>query len=162
MYDIIEKTLSGLKKYHVNPVILSPKRWATYTNKTPLSWVVVRFEKTEEVSIPEDRRGVYSFVVKPGIAEYPESTYLLYVGKAEDQSLRQRFVQYFYERNARKGRPKVQRMLQLWEYHLWFCYTTIEDTDQIHGIEQSLIGAYIPPMNDQYPAEIRPAMKAWG
>jgi len=161
MYDIIEVTLSGLKKYHVDRVILSPEHWATFANEVSLSWVLVRFDKSQNSLIPDDRAGVYTFVVKPGIADHPECAYLLYVGKAENQSLRERFTQYFYERNARKGRPKVQKMLNLWDHHLWFCYATIEDPTEIHGIEQGLISAYLPPINDEFPAEIRKAMKAW-
>jgi len=161
MYDLIEDKRIDLKKYHIDRVILSPERWASFATPVQLSWAVVKFDQSQQDHIPDDKGGVYTFVVKPGITDHPECAYLLYVGKAEQQSLRKRFVQYFYERNARKGRPKVQKMLNLWERHLWFCYATIEDTNQISDIEQSLIGAYLPPMNDEFPAEVRRAMKAW-
>lgn len=161
MYDIIETTLSGLKKYHINRVVLSPERWVAFASPVPLSWAVVRFDRSQQDLVPGNSGGVYTFIVKPGIANHPECAYLLYVGKAENQSLRKRFIQYFHERSARKGRPKVQRMLNLWENHLWFCYATIEDTDQIDSIEHGLISAYLPPMNDEFPAEVRRAMKAW-
>jgi hypothetical protein len=161
MYDIIAAALSGLKKYHVDRVILSPERWVAFASSVPLSWAVVKFDRSQQDLVPDNRGGVYTFVVKPGITNHPECAYLLYIGKAENQSLRKRFGQYFSERDARKGRPKVQKMLNLWENYLWFCYATIEDTNQIDSVEQSLISAYLPPMNDEFPAEVRRAMKAW-
>jgi len=160
VYDIIAKTLS-LKKYHIDRLVLSPERWATYANRTPLSWMIVRFNEQQQNLVPDDKGGVYSFIVKPGIANHPECAFLLYVGMAQKQSLRKRFKQYFQERNARKGRPKIRKMLNTWDHHLWFCYATIEDKCRIHDVEQSLIGAYLPPYNDQFPAEIREALKAW-
>jgi hypothetical protein len=161
MYDVIETTLSSLKKYHVDRVVLSPERWADFASPVTLSWSAVKFDRTQRGLVPNSSGGVYTFVVKPGIANHSDCAYLLYVGKAEDQDLRTRFLQYFSEKDSRKGRPKVQKMLRLWENHLWFCYATIGDTGQIDTVEQNLISAYLPPMNDQFPAEVRGAMKAW-
>jgi hypothetical protein len=160
MHDIIDKTLS-LKKYNIDRWVISPERWMAYADSTPLSWTAVRFDKLEQNLVPDDKCGVYSFIVKPGIADHPQCAYLLYVGKAQDQSLRRRFAQYFHERNASKGRPKIQKMLTLWQHHLWFCYAPIDDTSRIHNVELKLIGAFLPPMNDEFPAEIKKAMKAW-
>jgi hypothetical protein len=160
MYDFIDIGLE-LRKYCIDQIILSPEKWKTYINPTPLDWHVVRFNKEAKNQIPNDKGGVYSFVLKPNIARHTDCSYLLYIGKAKQQSLRKRFLQYFSEKTKPKGRPRVQRMLVLWEEYLWFCYSTVDDTDQISTIERDLIGAYVPPINDDYPAEIRQAMKAW-
>jgi hypothetical protein len=159
-YDIVDAKAS-LGKYAVERFILSPERWNTGANLKGLAWKVVKFDIKNAQSIPDDSSGVYSFVVKPGIAEHPECSVLLYVGKADVQSLQKRFKQYFREKCNKKGRPKIRYMLSAWEDYLWFCYAPIADKGKVHGIEQTLIGAYIPPMNEQYPAEIRSAVKAF-
>jgi len=161
MYDLIEDTLSNLKKYSVNDVVLSPDRWKSFCCDVPLVWASVKFKKSEKIHLPADKGVVYSFIIKPSIADHPSCSYLMYIGKAQDQSLRDRFQQYFYEKTKKKGRPKIQRLLNLWDGYLWFCYATIDDTNRIHEIEGKLIGALIPPCNDEYPSDIRNAMKAW-
>ena len=162
MYDIgAEETLADLKKYCLDHVVLSPSQWNKYHSYYALSWTTVKFDHSKKSSIPDNKMGVYSFVVKPSIADHPECAYLLYVGKAEEQSLRTRFSQYFVEKSLLKGRPKVQKMLTLWSSHLWFCYAVVDETIKINDIENNLIESYIPPFNNEYPADIRSAIKAW-
>jgi hypothetical protein len=122
---------------------------------------MVPFDKANQVHVPNDKGGVYTFVVKPDIANHPSCSYLLYVGKTQRQTLRKRFLQYFSERDRNKGRPLIQKMLTLWKDHIWFCFAPIDDRGIIHNVEEALIGAYVPPMNNEFPADIRPAMGAW-
>lgn len=160
MYDFLQES-DSLQKYEVKRLILSPDRWGKYVDITALTWTMVKFDKGQKLVIPNNKKGVYSFLVQPGIANHPACSHLLYIGMTDKQSLRQRFMQYIYEKNKPKGRPLIQKMLVRWEKHLWFCYAPIDDISQISLIEDELLKAFIPPMNKDFPAEIRQAIGAW-
>lgn len=170
-YDLIGQTrpevkirqeiTDDLRKYNVSRMVLSPSRWATFTAGISLQWEAVRFEKQEIKKIPADRRGVYSFVVLPGIARHPLCSYLLYIGKADKQSLQERVANYFYEVNNPKGRAPVQDMILNWESYLWVCYATVDEVQEIDGLENSLLEAFVPPVNQQYKGTFGQAVKAW-
>jgi hypothetical protein len=150
-----------LKTFNVSRIVLSPNRWSTFKTDLVLNWTMVRFEKSEIDKIPDDQKGVYSFVVCPGIANHPASYYLMYIGKAEDQPLRTRIKQYFQEVNDDKGRAPVQDMIINWNSHLWVCYTTVSDIDKIDSLEDSLISAFVPPINQKYKGTLGKAVRAW-
>ena len=157
----VQSTLDDLKKYNVSRVVLSPTRWALFSWTTPLSWNVVRFEESAKDDLPKDKQGVYTFVVKPEIANHPDCAYLLYVGKTEKQGLRTRFLDYFREPKKPKGREAVKLMLRLWKTHLWFCYAPIDDVGEINHVERNLIEALVPPINQEYSGVLGKAVKAW-
>lgn len=161
LYDVVQTTRADLREHNLSRIVLSPKQWVSYKSTIPLSWSVVKFDESEKEQVPDDRQGVYTFVVKPGIANHPECAYLLYVGKTEKQGFRKRFTQYFSEKNDPKGREPVKMMLGLWKEHLWFCYAPIDDIQQIDSIEKSLIDAFVPPINQEYRGTLGKAMRAW-
>lgn len=160
-YDLID-TRRELKEYNVERFILSPKQWKQYNQHVNLRWDCVLFDKANGKYVPNNQSGVYTFVIKPSIADHPACSYLMYVGKAEKQSLRRRFLQYFSEISREKGgRPKIKVMLKLWSGYIWFCYAPINDKDKISLVEKELINAYLPPMNEEFPGEIKQAIGAW-
>jgi excinuclease UvrABC nuclease subunit len=76
----------------------------------------------------------------------------MYVGQAK--SLQRRFMDYLNERKRETGRPKVYRFLNKYQDYVCFCYTTVNKND-LTKVEDNLLNAYLPPVNDQYPAEVR-------
>jgi hypothetical protein len=158
--DIVEEIFTDMTK-HTERMVLSPTRWAAYDHPLRLEWHVVKFSKSEKSKILANKKGVYTFVIKPSIADHPASAYLMYVGKTYKQDLRTRFSQYFSEANKRKGRPKIKKLIRYWERHLWFYYAPIDDISKIGEIENKLMNAYLPPMNDEFSGEVQPARKAW-
>jgi len=150
--DIVEQ---DEKKAHEIEFVLWPRQWKTYTNLH--NWITIPFEDNAKSQIP-DVSGIYSFIIKPGIAQHPACAYLMYIGKTK--SLRRRFGEYLNHSKTSKGRPKIVRFLIKYSGYLKFCYTTVS-THNIGAIENGLIKAYLPPANDQFPAEIGPAMKAF-
>ena len=102
-------------------MVLAPKHWQACKLPVKLSWRGVKFDKSNLNNVPKNAKGVYSFVVKPEIANHPNCAYLLYVGKAQEQALRDRFAQYFDEKA--KGddsrRPHITEMLLKWDGFLW-------------------------------------------
>lgn len=160
MPDLVQAS-SDLQTYSLSRLVISPERWKAFACSTPLQWQIVKFDRSEVNRVPGDKGGVYTFVVKPGVADHPECSYLMYVGKAERQSLRKRFAQYFKEKGSPRARPKVWKMLNFWENYLWFCYAQVDDQTMIDELERKLIDAYVPPINDEFPGELGKAMQAW-
>lgn len=150
-----------LRKYNVGNIVLSPNRWATFKYESELEWIRVKFEQEKIEEIPDDKYGVYSFIVEPGIANHPYCSYLLYIGKAENQSLRKRIAQYFYEPNDPKGRAPIQDMITDWLSHLYICFAVIEEVNKIDALENTLIEAFVPPMNQRFRGELGRAVRAW-
>lgn len=78
MDDIFTKPLSAdvLADYRVWRMVLAPKQWQSYSPTVSLSWRGVEFERGNASKIPDNAKGVYSFVVKPEIANHPICAYL--------------------------------------------------------------------------------------
>ena len=145
--------------------LLSPKQWKTFNlDLTKYKWHEFRFEKKTKGSIPESK-GVYTFLIKPNIAEHPSCSYLMYVGRTTDQNLRIRYGQYMDElEGKRKSRPKIEYMLRKYKEYLFFACIPLDDKLSPESLEEKLLTAYIPPVNDAdaLPAEARRIMKAAG
>ncbi len=163
MDDIFTKPVNAyvLADYRVLRMVLAPKHWQSCSLPVSLAWRGVKFEKGNASRVPNNANGVYSFVVKPEIANHPSCAYLLYVGKAQNQVLRDRFSQYFDEKakGENSRRPHVTEMLLKWDGFLWFYYAEISSTAKIKKVEDSLLAAYLPPSNRQFPSSVRHAVK---
>lgn len=132
---------------------LWPRQWAAYNLPDSFNWEIYPFQHAQIENIPS-QPGIYSFVIQPGIASHFHCSYLMYIGKT-GRTLRERFREYFRERNYPESRPKILEMLNRYEGYLHFCCLAIEEKEQITEIEEALISAFLPPCNDQLPANIR-------
>jgi hypothetical protein len=105
-YDFIANSalVVELSYFRERNFVLSPRHWGQCTIPISLSWTIVRFHPAEIPNVPSALSGVYSFVLQPGIANHPACSYLLYIGKAENQSFRDRFRQYLREKNEQHPR----------------------------------------------------------
>ena len=140
----------GLKDYKVERMVLSPEHWNAFSLKHTFKWASTRFERANVAQIPANKKGVYSFVVRPEIADHPNCAYLMYIGKTEEQTLRKRFIQYFRELKDTSRRVHISKMLRLWQKNLWFCFTPVANVKKIDKIENALLNAYLPPFNHRY------------
>ena len=136
--------------------------WKRYKSEVPLKWKFVKFEKNNRDEIPESS-GVYGFFIKPSVAGFQENSYLIYIGKAGDNSknnLRKRFMQYY---NGMKGdrRPKLNRALKKWEKYIYFYYSSIADKRySLSKLEEDLNNAFVPPYNENdFSTEVRKIVK---
>jgi len=151
-YDIASEANTG--KIYCRKFILWPKYWENYSEITSLSWESIKYVKSEIASLP-DNPGVYAFVVKPQIAQLYDCNYLLYIGKAKDQSLKVRCSQYLKEPAQKKPRILITQMLKLWMNNLHLYYSAIDpSTININSVEQELLEAFIPPMNSVLPGKL--------
>lgn len=160
MFDIVPhvrgRRRRSLGDYHVKRMLLSPFQWASCHLPVSLSWQVVKFSRSNRSQIPRNTRGVYTFVVQPGIANHPHCSYLLYVGQTEGQDFRRRYGQYLREKRTgdQSQRPHVTEMLRKWDGSLFFCYAPITRTNLIERVEDALLTAYLPPTNKDFPAKV--------
>lgn len=151
----------GEYRLHRYRFILLPRRWNEYEGPNDLDWNCVDFQEENRDAVPREH-GIYAFCIRPPIAGDICGAYLLYLGKAEGQTLRDRYGDYVRDIGNENARWKIQRMLAL--YHgrdcLYFCYTLVE-ADNVADLEDNLLAAFDPPANDQVPATIRGVQEAF-
>lgn len=165
-HDVIRKYgqvagTRGLEKFRVMRMVLSPDQWAAFTIPIKLDWTLLHFRGENLKNVPNTFGGVYSFVVQPNIANHPACSYLLYVGKAKRRTFRARYQDYLQDLKlgAKSRRRHVATMLKRWDGYLWFCYARVDDESLIDQIEVSLLTAYLPPNNKDFPGEIGGSVK---
>ena len=116
------------------------------------------FAENDFSNIPNDCGGIYSFFVNESYME-DKMKILLYFGKASltdsGESLRNRVNSYkkYMEENMLEGdkRVKIAKYFSLWRKYLYCSYLPLDtlSNDQITEIENDLIAAYLPPLNEQ-------------
>lgn len=142
------------KYYNVKRFILHPGQWTQFSlHPAVLNWSGIRFTASNAARVPNDERGVYSFVVQPNIAAHPSVKYLMYIGMTDKQDFRARYRQYLREPAQPKRREHVAELLEKWPKHLWFYYAPLTSQD-ITAIEDELLAAFVPPHNRDFPAAI--------
>lgn len=148
-----------LADFHIKRMILSPSQWKACQLPVDLRWKAVPFMDSYARQIPETC-GVYTFLVQPGIANHPQCSYLLYVGKTEEQDFRRRYRQYLREKKVgdESRRPHMTEMLEKWDGFLWFCYASVQ-CHLIDKVEKALLTAYLPPTNKDFPAKVSAKLK---
>jgi hypothetical protein len=164
LVDIFDPAIVGdLRDFEVKNIVMAPKYWKKFPGDIHLNWKHEPFGTAHIDSIPDNQYGVYSFVIGGGISGHPACGCLLYVGKAADQSFKNRYAQYLKERKRRRrtDRIKVAWALTQWDGHISFYYAPVPNADAnaIDRIESELLKALLPPLNEQFPAEVRDKVK---
>lgn len=152
-YDFVDRTKDVLNCRW--PFVLRPSGWTSFTSTVQFNWQKVKFDDHYVNLVPDDKIGIYSFVVEPGIANHPGCSYLLYIGMTEKQSFRIRYKQYLKEPFKPKPRPRIVRMLMTWPEHLYFYYAPLSAGIHVATVEKQLIDAYWPPVNRDLPAGVQ-------
>jgi len=129
-----------------------PEAWLS-AQHSPRTWEVKDFPPNPRSSIPR-RPGVYIFVVSPDIFNFDPSMGLFYIGKATN--LYSRIASYIGEIGKDfkiSYRPHIWRMINQWNGHLKYYYTTTIDVAEAEMLEDEMKNAFRPPFNKQYDAE---------
>jgi hypothetical protein len=162
MWDLVKarETEKDISSYIINRFVLYPEHWKSYPDAVRLDWKKVKFTEANAEFVPNDKIGVYSFIVNAAVAQHPACTYLLYIGKAERQALRKRYRQYLRtEQEWEKRPPHIVKMINSWRDYLWFYYAEVAERALITSLEEELITALLPPMNREWPAKISHTMR---
>jgi hypothetical protein len=154
--------VDDFKWYRVERFILHLKRWQNYAASSgpTLKWESTRFSKEGVKKLPHNKMGIYTFVAEPQIAGHTYVRYLLYVGKAEGQSLQDRVTSYLYEPRVAKPRVHVSEMVTKFGEQIWIYYAVVDDISSITNIEDQLLQAFIPPFNRDFPATMAQLYRA--
>lgn len=152
----------GYIKEHIREFLLFPEHWEDTANhiEVKLVWNELKFEAAQLNNVPNDKRGIYCFVVKPVFAHFFETRYLLYVGKT-NRSFRIRYKDYLNDAaGIGKPRTKVYKMLKLWKDYLHFYYAHVPNGNHISSCEVKLLNTFVPKVNTDIPkAKIKPELK---
>jgi len=141
--------------FHKKEFILWPKQWQTYTDSH--EWEILKLVEDNKTRVP-DTSGIYSLILKPDIANHVACSYLMYIGKA--QPLKKRFSDYLGLERGKSGRKKMRRFLLMYKDNIYFCYTQLEEKE-LNLVEDKLLQAYIPPINEELKGSPGEAKKAW-
>lgn len=144
---------------HKHEMIMVPRLWSSCSLPVNLSWSVHPFSENSRSQIPQ-QQGVYAFLILPAIAGNLNVAYLMYIGET-DRTLRVRFGEYLLEARSDKIRPKLLRILPLYPDHLAFACAPVPSGVAPKDIESALIEAFLPPGNDDIPATVRRARRAF-
>src|SRR5262245_37662718 len=96
------------KSHIIQRAIYWKKRWQEFVSPAFIAWnwVSVPFSNASANAVPNKQHGLFSFVLCPNIAAHPKNHVVLYVGKADKTTLRQRFRHYLQEMKKVK-RPHI-------------------------------------------------------
>jgi hypothetical protein len=152
--DLVE-AVDEAKSHVIGPVIFWKERWEKFDPPKNIAWnwVSVPFESSSAAKVPNDKHGLYTFLLCPRVAVHPRNHLILYVGKAQRTTLRQRFHHYLQEVKKVK-RAHISYALTKYQGHIEFCFTTIPHNAKIPGGEDALLIALMPPFNENFPASV--------
>lgn len=139
-----------------------PQSWQAYAyTGTRLTWCEIDFppEKTVRAAIPK-ASGVYVFLVKSDIFDFPYVSGIFYVGKAKN--LYGRISSYISEINHHNSlRPLVWKMINNWHGHLKYLYTVTTDVKAAEALEDLMINAIHPYFNSDYSGDLSQPKRAF-
>ena len=158
--DELIDEVDDAKKHLINRTVFWPEKWKSLKVSKQIKWAwrSVRFDSSEAKKVPNDKHGIYTFVLCPDVAEHPMNHFVLYVGKAQKTTLRQRFQHYFQEMKKVK-RAHICYALNKYDGYLQFCFTPIEMQTSVGDLEEMLLEALIPPFNEEFPATVSQVIK---
>jgi hypothetical protein len=145
---------------HIIPMMFYPGAWGGAINSSH-AWDIVTFPPANRGDIPKEP-GVYAFVVRSELFDFPLASGLFYIGKAT--CLYERIASYIGEQNKRfieSRRPHVWRMVNQWKGHLLYLYTQTTDVAAAEALEEKMISAFRPHFNRQFEASVSQTMRAF-
>lgn len=137
----------------------SIKAWASAATSHH-AWTELDFPPARS-AVPK-QSGVYVFIVRPKLFGLLQTSGLLYVGKATN--LYERVGSYISEINKRHAlsrRPHIWRMVNVWNGHLHYLYTTTTTVAEAEVLEERMLEALLPYFNKEFPAETSSRQRAF-
>ena len=163
--DAANRDISDFKQWFIlNPSRLMEENFVV----EKLNWKSVSFNNEAEISkIPDDKRGIYAFVICWENDILPQNGYVLYVGiagKNSNRSLRARYKDYLSITKV-QDRTRIARAIGLWEDVLKFFFAPIDDnieSKDLQLLERQMNEALLPPCCERdFDAETRQKMRAF-
>lgn len=150
--DFARKATAEIAMYDVR-FNLSPERMLAEVGEIEnLTWFCIPYGREQIHKVPNDRRGIYAFVVRSENRVLPPHHYVMYIGIAGERSnrpLRARYQDYL-NLNAVNKRPRIARMIGTWNRVLCFYFAPVDDavdSDKLAAVEIALNNALMPPFS---------------
>lgn len=148
--------------------ILSPALLSSAEAKLPpLTWDSVPYGPEHASSVPNDKRGLYAFVIAVSGTPLPPHGYVCYIGIAgrrSNRSLRARYRDYLNDKKNAKRRH-IAHLIGKWREVLRFFYAPVDDSvtsDELQDMERHLNDAFMPPFSSgDFSATIKETRKAF-
>lgn len=153
---------------------LTSSLWEEFNinNFCNIEWTEIKYLNIENngvseeiTNIPNDKGGIYQFIIKPNNGLSNICEFLVYVGRAkctDTQNLRKRCREYYNHYSNNVERPKIHKMFKYWGKHLYYRYYPMIDNEEIVELEAELINSLLPPFNSEIPNKIiRDAVNAF-
>ena len=144
-----------VQKYKIEFTLNAERISSLVLPQFPLDWNSIKFDDDSQINnIPDDKRGVYAFVVAADSLPLPTHGYIMYIGIAgrqSERSLRDRYRDYLDTNHILK-RPKVMRMVATWHDVLRFFFAPVDNqitSEQLESLERTLNAAWMPPCVEQ-------------
>ena len=157
--DIINRDMKDFKQWFIlNPSRLMEKKFVI----DKLNWNSVSLGNRDEISkVPDDKRGIYAFVICWENSILPQHGYVLYVGIAgedSNRSLRERYIEYLQMSHIKK-REHISYAIGTWHEVIRFFFAPIDDdieAEDLKLLETQINGALMPPYSKRdFDAETR-------
>lgn len=154
LIDFTNQAHEAVGKYRLDKIFLSPDnmRFSGYS-VSALTWQSVPFGTADKDKVPDDKRGIYAFVLCEQNAFLPPHGYVLYIGIAgrkSGRSLRTRYGDYLNPTSVLK-RERIARMIALWADVLRFYFVPVDDamtSTELETLEDQLNSALMPPFSE--------------
>lgn len=151
----------AMDKLRIVRTQLFPNRWRQFCDNYSLAWQYTPFER-DLVQLISGDPGVYCFHVGHDLNCLPPFGLSLYGGCTE-RSLRNRCLNYFWEKDAPQGRQHVRTFLQVFEGELTLGWSEVDiGRIDIKALEKEFNDALMPPYSvKDFSAEVKAGKNAW-
>lgn len=144
-----------VQNYKIEFTLNAERISSLVSSSSPLQWNSIKFDDPTQVhNIPDDKRGVYAFVVAADSRFLPTHGYIMYIGIAgrrSQRSLRARYKDYL-DTNKVLDRPNVMGMVATWHDVLRFFFAPVDNqmtSAQLESLERTLNSVWMPPYVDR-------------
>ena len=157
-FDILEKVVDPVHNdvgKHTQKFVLIPNHMLESEYAiSHLKWSSIKYGDSSEIGkVPNNKKGVYAFVVMHENKVLPKHGYVMYIGiagKDSDRSLQDRYKDYLNTSTVKK-RLGIARMVVNWREVLHFFFAPVErdvPSSDLEKMEEQLITALMPPFSE--------------
>jgi len=151
--DFANKAHEEIGRYRIN-MMLAPEQIQSKEFCVPtLEWQSIKYGSDAVDQVPDNKCGVYAFVLCEKSSILPPHGYVLYIGIAgrnSKRSLRARYKDYLNTKTVVKTRPRIAYMIGNWHKLLHFYFVPVEDnfsSTELQTLEKQLNTALMPPFS---------------
>ncbi|MBK5946455.1 hypothetical protein CCR83_08430 [Rhodobacter veldkampii DSM 11550] len=167
LVDFTNSAVEEIAKHTIGFTLTPDRLRAEEYGIAALNWSSIPYGEAGIENVPDDRRGIYAFVVCRENGVLPPHHYVMYIGIAgrrSERALRDRYRDYLNEKKVVK-RPRIARMIGTWHSVLCFYFAAVDNevtSEQLENLEKALNNALMPPCSEgDLEAELKQKRRAF-